>query len=160
MDTVQVPLRRQVFESLQKLAIPLVDDPSTVVERLIKHWYENPEPPVKRPVNVSPPITPSSSAQTVENQWWQSSRGESFPVGAKLRAEYLGKTYEATVSRLGIQFNGRVYDNPSSAGIAVKQAAGTDGNSASTNGWQFWEILEPKSGRWLSINTLRNRVTG
>ncbi len=166
MDTVQVPLRRQVFERLQKLAIPLVDDPSSVVERLLEYWHQNPQPVITgRPTKqveiiVPPPITPNNSVQSVGSQWWQSARGESFPVGAKLRAEYLGKTYEALVTRLGIQFNGRVYDSPSAAGIAVKQATGADGDSAQTNGWEFWEILDPKSGRWLSINILRKRTTG
>jgi hypothetical protein len=149
MDSVPVPIQRQVFEKLQKLAVPLVDDASSVIERLIKHWEK-----------TAPQSFPPTSPERQQSAVWYSSRGEVFPVGAQLRGTYLGKTYHAKITAQGIEFNGVVYDNPSSAGIAVKRAAGTKGRAASTNGWDFWEMLNPDSQRWVSIDILRSKVNG
>lgn len=144
MEVVQVPLKKEIFESLKRLAEPLVDDASSVIERLIKHWENSTAAPGSR--NVEAPAMPSE---------WRSARGERFLIGAKLRARYLRHTFEATVTSNGIEFNGKTYDNPSSAGIAAKESVGTVGKAASTNGWEFWEMLEPSTNRWVSIDTLR-----
>jgi len=149
MDTVPVHIRRQVFEKLQKLAVPLVDDASSVIERLIKHWEK-----------AAPQSFPLASPERQQSAFWYSSRGEAFPVGAELRGTYLGKTYHAKITAQGIEFNGMGYDNPSSAGIAAKRAAGTKGQAVSTNGWDFWEMLNPDSQRWVSIDILRSKVKG
>ena len=53
---------------------------------------------------------------------------------------------------------GRIAPDRGSAGIAVKRAAGTKGRAASTNGWDFWEMLNPDSQRWVSIDILRSKV--
>jgi hypothetical protein len=147
MEIVQVPLKREVFERLKLLAEPLVDDVSSVVERLIKHWESAPPGPRTRTI-VLPEPGPAI---------WRSARGERFLVGTKLRARYLGHTFDATVTVSGIDFNGRHFDNPSSAGIAAKESVGTHGKSASTNGWDFWEMQEPNSEQWVSIDVLRSR---
>lgn len=144
MEVVQVPVKKEVFESLKRLAEPLVDDASSVIERLIRHWEKSPPAPTKTASHV-----PGLSAE------WRSARGERFPIGAKLRARYLRHTFEANVTVNGIEFNGKTYDNPSSAGIAAKESVGTVGKAASTNGWDFWEMLEPSTKRWVSIDTLR-----
>ena len=145
MEVVQVPVRREVFERLKALAEPLVDDASSVIERLIAHWESVPHGPRVRHI-VLPEPGPAE---------WRSARGERFPVGAQLRAKYLGHKFEAAVTAHGIEFAGKTYDNPSSAGIAAKESVGTKGKAASTNGWDFWEMLDPASKRWVSINHLR-----
>jgi hypothetical protein len=147
MEVVQVPVKKEVFESLKRLAEPLVDDASSVIERLINHWEKSPPAATKAALQV-----PGLAAE------WRSARGERFPIGAKLRARYLRHTFEANVTINGIEFNGKTYDNPSSAGIAAKKTVGTVGKAASTNGWDFWEMLEPSTKRWVSINTLRART--
>ena len=124
MEVVQVPVRKEVFENLKRLAEPLVDDASSVIERLIKHWEKSPPAPANAASQV--PGVPSV---------WRSARGERFPIGAKLRAKYLRHTFEANVTINGIEFNGNSYDNPSSAGIAAKESVGTVRKAASTNGW-------------------------
>jgi hypothetical protein len=144
MEVVQVPVKKEVFESLKRLAEPLVDDASSVIERLINHWDKS--PPVAAKAASQAPGLPAV---------WRSARGERFPIGAKLRARYLRHTFEANVTINGIEFNGKTYDNPSSAGIAAKETVGTTGKAASTNGWDFWEMLEPSTKRWVSIDTLR-----
>jgi hypothetical protein len=163
METVQVPIRRSVFEELQKLAVPLVDDTSSVIEKLIEHWNRKEKstkvsdgdrrtPAIARPAASSIPPTPEAIASMP--RVWQSARGETLPIGAKLRAVYRGKTFSATVTSQGIDFNGHLYDSPSAAGIAAKEAAGTEGAAAATNGWTFWETLD-SNGRWIPINSFR-----
>lgn len=145
MDVVQVPIRREVFERLKTLAEPLVDDASSVIERLLGHWDGVPHGPGYAHIKL----------QTSAPQEWRSARGERFPIGVALRAKYLHHQFDAKVTAGGIEFNGKLYDNPSSAGIAAKESVGTVGKAASTNGWDFWEMNEPKSNRWVSINALR-----
>ena len=152
METVSVPVSRAIFERLQKLAIPLVDDASAVIERLIDHWES------------SPPVSGGSSGSTppVANgpdvHVWRSSRGEVFPVGAQLRASYRGNEFRATITAEGIEFGGKIYDNPSSAGIAAKNSVGVTGDAAATNGWKFWEIQGPGGRHWAPIDELRSRL--
>jgi len=144
METIQIAVRQAVFQKLQKLAVPLVDDTNSVIERLIEHWEKNPAP-----VSSAAKLVPK------EQQFWISSRGEALPVSAELRARYLGKTYFAKVTRDGIEYNGKTYNNPSAAAIAVKNTAGTKGGSAATNGWDFWEIYSPQTKQWVPILALR-----
>lgn len=145
MEVIQVPLRKDVFEKLQRLAEPLVDDPSSVIERLVNHWESSPRRSEAR----------ASSVSTAKQKYWSSARGERFPLGAKLRAKYLGQSFEAEVTSHGIEFNGETYENPSSAGIAAKESVGTTGKAANTNGWEFWEMFEPITQSWFSIDKLR-----
>lgn len=153
METVSVPVRRAVFERLQKMAIPLVDDASSVIERLISHWESN--PPKGGGFSLGGGGSPSP-ANEPQAQAWHSARGEEFRIGTQLRASYLGKTLLAKVTPEGIEFAGKLYDNPSSAGIAAKNSVGTTGKAASTNGWDFWEMQIPGSQRWVSIDVLRS----
>ncbi|WP_411880645.1 hypothetical protein [Polaromonas sp. YR568] len=146
MDIIKVPLKREVFERLKGLAEPLVDDASSVIERLIKHWESVPHGSNTRVIAIPESL-----------KVWRSARGEKFPVGIKLRSKYLSHSFEATVTSGGIEFNGRTYDNPSSAGIAAKQSVGTHGNSANTNGWNFWEMQDPETLQWTSIDVLRSQ---
>lgn len=144
MEVVQVPVKKEVFENLKRLAEPLVDDASSVIERLIKHWEKS--PPAAANATSQVPGIPAE---------WRSARGERFPIGAKLRAKYLRHEFEAKVTVNGIEFHDKTYDNPSSAGIAAKKSVGTVGNAANTNGWNFWEMQEPSTKRWISIDVLR-----
>jgi hypothetical protein len=148
METVSIAIKPEVFERLQHLAEPLIDDASSVIERLIAHWESYPPSPGHKVVSIKLPSPPTE---------WRSARGERFPIGAKLRARYLNHDFEAEITAKGIEFNGKTYNNPSSAGIAAKESVGTTGKSASTNGWDFWEMLDPSTGRWISINVLRSK---
>ena len=153
METVSVPVSRAIFERLQKIAVPLVDDASAVIERLLDHWESS--PPASGTSSKSggtPPVASGTQAQV-----WRSSRGEAFLVGAQLRASYRGNELRARITSEGIEFDGKAYDNPSSAGIAAKNSLGITGDAASTNGWKFWEIQEPGAQRWVPIDMLRTR---
>jgi len=146
-ESISVPISSSVFTRLQRLAIPLVDDTNSVIEKLIDHWEAN--PPDNRVPNVPPTTTPPKS------EVWRSPRGDTLPVGAILQAEYLGKTFRATVEKKGIRFGDKVYDSPSPAGAAAKGQLGRTGRAASTDGRTFWKIQDPNSGRWVTIASLR-----
>ena len=144
METIEVSLKREIFEKLKLIAEPLVDDTSSVIERLLKHWEST------RPITSTPT---TSSALTP--QLWRSTRGEQFIVGSKLRAHYRGHWFQAVITANGIEFEDKVYDNPSSAGIAAKKSIGINESAANTNGWSFWNMQIPNSNQWVSINTIR-----
>jgi hypothetical protein len=65
----------------------------------------------------------------------------------KLRAILKGKKFKARVRRDGsIKFNGKTYNSPSAAGIAVCKR--------SCDGWYFWRY-ERAPGDWVKLNELR-----
>lgn len=153
METVSIPVSRAIFERLQKIAVPLVDDAGAVIERLIDHWESSPPVSGRSSGGSAPPVANGPEAHV-----WRSSRGEVFPVGAQLRASYRGHELRATITAEGIEFGGKTYDNPSSAGIAAKNSAGVTGDAAATNGWKFWEIQGPGGRHWAPIDELRSRL--
>jgi hypothetical protein len=146
METVQVSLSKDVFVKLQEIAEPLIDDINSVIERLINNHLES--------LSLSSKIRIESSSSN-NSEFWRSNRGEQFKVGTKLSANYKGKSYNATIQIDGINFEGNLYDSPSAAGVAVKKSAGITGSALSTDGWSFWNMLEPDSNQWVSINTVR-----
>jgi hypothetical protein len=65
----------------------------------------------------------------------------------KIRANYKGKMYEASVRSDGtINYNGEIFNSPSMAGKAIK--------GRSTHGWLFWRYRNRK-GDWVLIDKLR-----
>lgn len=159
METIQVQLRKETFEKLQKMAIPLVDDVNSVIDRLIANAEGEKgglrRMPLPAAVSDEPSAPPNSDAHAISREMWICPRGEAIPVGSELRASYLGHSINAKVTSLGIAFNGKHFDSPSAAGIAAKASVGTKGAATSTNGWEFWEILAPEAKRWVSLKTLR-----
>ena len=144
---VKIGVSPATYTSLKKLAAFSSDptDFGAVVTKLVDYWYDG--------APAEPEPTPAEPKEF--GQLWRSPRGDFFPIGLQLRAHYLGKTYSAKVTNSGIEFAGRTFDSPSAAAIAVKEAAGKSGSGANTNGWDFWEMLEPKTGQWGSIAALK-----
>ena len=136
---VNIKINKKVFERLQSLAVPLVDDSDSIIERLIDHWTNN--PPVKRGKNAT--------------EMWASARGEKLPVGLKLRANHKGHLYTASVLKSGIFVGSEECSSPSAAAIHAKNISGLIGSSASTNGWKFWEYYDEEANAWKSLETLR-----
>jgi hypothetical protein len=148
-DYVSVNIRRPVFEKLQRLAV-LTGDESSAIERLIAHWEAG-----------SLPAEPKSE-KAATAALWHSPTGDILPVGTILQGTDDGVVHQAAVERDGIRYNGTVYDSPSAAARAVKEARGLKGPSASTNGREFWKLRDPRTNRWIPINALRpaHRVDG
>lgn len=144
-NNIQVSIDSEVFERLQKVATPLVDDTNTVIIKLLDFWEQKEKPPIKSP-NVEDQV----------EKFWVADRGERFPVGLKLRASYYDQKFDAVIGEEGIFFSDKVFDSPSSAAIHAKRLAGTKGSSASTNGWTFWKYFDAKNERWFLIDNLRN----
>jgi len=71
-----------------------------------------------------------------------------FPKGKVLYCSYKGKEYKAWVCRNArIRVNGKYYDSPSVAGIAVTK-------KKTINGWKFWKYKD-KNGELVYIDQLR-----
>jgi hypothetical protein len=157
METIQVQLRKETFEKLQKMAIPLVDDVNSVIDRLIANAEGERLGRISVPsaASIVPSNPPTADSYRINREMWICPRGEAIPVGSELRASYLGHSFKAKVTSLGIEFNAKHFDSPSAAGIAAKASVGTKGTATSTNGWEFWEILVPEAKRWVSLQTVR-----
>ena len=136
---VQVAINEEIFEELQGMAEPLIDDVNSVVSRLLNHW------------KLNPPPKPGGGGEGV----WTSARGERLPIGMKLRALYLGNRIEAVVGAEGIVYQGRPHPSPSRAAIAAKRAHGAKGNAANANGWDFWEYYDEKAKEWRLLRVYR-----
>jgi len=144
-EQVTVAISKPVFERLQKMAAPLVDTTSTVIERLIDYWE----------AQSTEKTSVANSNFKATQPLWKSSRGDALPVGTELRGGYLGKSFTAQVERAGIRFQGKLYDSLSPAAIAAKNLAGTKGKAASTNGRDFWKFQDPTTGQWVPVSLLR-----
>jgi len=71
-----------------------------------------------------------------------------FPTGKCLYTTYKGKDYKAWVNSSGtIEFNGKRYDSPSSAALAIL-------DSGTVNGWWFWKYKD-KSGNLVRLREAR-----
>jgi hypothetical protein len=160
-DLVTVQMSSELFGRLQRLAVPLVDDVASVLNKLITHWEASPpkaESLGTRAAQIGSSATspfPSTAAET----WIPPRGGDTLRVGLRLQGSYLGQTFYATVETNGIRFNGELYDSLSAAGVAVKERLGRGKAAASTNGRKFWGILDGKTGRWTSIEDLFPRKT-
>jgi len=71
-----------------------------------------------------------------------------FPGGKRLYVTYKGKDYKAWIYGGGtIRFNGKLYDSPTAAGLAITK-------KGALNGWRFWKYKD-KSGNLLYLQKLR-----
>jgi len=70
-----------------------------------------------------------------------------FPVGTDFRATYKGKVHSGRVQAGALVINGKPYESPSSAAVAITGSA--------VNGWRFWEARLPGKPTWQLIEGLR-----
>jgi hypothetical protein len=88
-------------------------------------------------------IPKESSAEA--DKW--STKGVTFPTGTEFRSTYKGQTIYGRVETGALVVNGRRYNSPSSAAVAIT------GNPV--NGWIFWECKLPGQSSWQMIKSLR-----
>lgn len=143
--SISIPVSADVFARLQRIAVPLVDDKSSVIVKLLDHWEQNPPAPL---------VTEKGGHERVLDVW-RSPRGDVLPVGISLQGPYLGKTFRATVERNGIRHNGKLYPNLTAAAVAAKGQLGRKGRAASTNGREFWKLQDPNTESWIPVSALR-----
>lgn len=74
-------------------------------------------------------------------------KGVSFPEGTEFRATYRGQTYYGKVESGALVVNGRRFDSPSAAAVAITRSP--------TNGWIFWQCRLPGKTSWQIIKSLR-----
>ena len=75
------------------------------------------------------------------------SKGVSFPHGSEFRATYKGQTHTATVQNGALVLNGERFLSPSAAAMEI--------TGTTTNGWRFWECLQPGDIQWRPIADFR-----
>jgi len=88
---------------------------------------------------TAPPATPQAG------DWI--TKGVRFPAGTEFRARYKGQTWLARVEGGALVVNGKRYDSPSAAAVAIT------GNAV--NGWTFWECRLPGQASWRILKALR-----
>jgi hypothetical protein len=94
--------------------------------------------------NQKTPATARSSPAPGE---WVT-KGVRFPAGTEFRANYKGKTYLARAENGALVLNGRRFDSPSAAAMAI--------TGKPVNGWTFWEGRLPGRTAWQIIKAQRS----
>ena len=74
-------------------------------------------------------------------------KGVRFPTGTEFRATYKGQVRTGRVEGGALAVNGKRYDSPSAAAVAV--------TGSPVNGWRFWECRLPGKSSWQLIESLR-----
>ncbi len=74
-------------------------------------------------------------------------KGVRFPAGTEFRAKYKGQTWLGRVEGGALVVNGKRYDTPSAAAVAITENP--------VNGWTFWECRLPGQAGWKIIKALR-----
>jgi predicted CopG family antitoxin len=72
-----------------------------------------------------------------------------FPAGTEFRARYRGELHLGRVLGGALVLNGKRYDTPSAAAMAIT-------NGTPVNGWTFWECRQPGEAGWRKIKALRS----
>lgn len=86
-----------------------------------------------------------SPTKTSSDDWIV--KGVQFPAGTEFRANYKGKIYVGRVEGGKLIVDGKRYDAPSAAAVAITKNA--------ANGWRFWECRMPGKSSWQLIESLR-----
>jgi len=98
-------------------------------------------------LNLEPSKTNLSINKSASNQGSWTTKGVTFPPGTEFRATYKGQMIYGRVEAGSLNVNGKQYDSPSSAAVAIT------GNAV--NGWIFWECKLPGQSSWQILKSLR-----
>ena len=89
---------------------------------------------------------PSGPEATRAGDWI--AKGVRFPAGTEFRARYRGELHLGKVAGGALVVNGKRYDSPSAAAMAIT-------NNTPVNGWTFWDCRRPGESGWRTIKELR-----
>jgi hypothetical protein len=95
---------------------------------------------------IPTPVSKSNGAPTEGADDWIT-KNVRFPVGTDFRVSYKGKTYTGRVHGGALMVDGKRFESPSSAAVAITGSA--------VNGWRFWEARLPGKSSWQLIESLR-----
>jgi len=127
-----IPIDFEVFKALTaKLESPQ-DSYNNVLRRLLK---------------LGDPKLSDASPAANAKPWVV--EGVTFPAGTEFRARYKGRPYSGRVEDGGLVVDGRRFDSPSPAAMAIT------GNNV--NGWKFWQCRRPGATSWVGIDGLRSK---
>ena len=137
MHTIEID-----FDVFKKLTVMRETETVTyndVLRRVLDIGSVSPNPPSAKAASPAADSPISSASWTT--------KGITFPAGTEFRATYKGETIHGRVEAGRLAVDGKGYESPSAAAIAVT------GNSV--NGWVFWECKKPGSNSWQIIKALR-----
>jgi predicted CopG family antitoxin len=95
-------------------------------------------------LSQSKPTAAKEKASPPSDDWV--AKGVRFPSGTEFRASYKGQVRTGRVEGGALAVNGKRYDSPSAAAVAV--------TGSPVNGWRFWECRIPGKS-WQLIESLR-----
>ena len=104
-------------------------------------------PPKRQPSGVQATTSPTTNAPpgTSPEDWVV--KNVRFSQGTDFRATHKGRTYTGRVQGGALVVDGKSYESPSAAAVAIT------GNAV--NGWRFWECRLPGRSTWQLIEGLR-----
>ena len=91
-------------------------------------------------------VSASKASQSPSPEDWVA-KGVRFPAGTEFRANYKGQIYTGRVEGGALAVNGKKYDSPSAAAVAI--------TGSPVNGWRFWECRLAGKSSWQLIESLR-----
>lgn len=104
-------------------------------------------PPTQQPSGVQVAASPASIAKTGTSPEDWVVKNVRFSPGTDFRATHKGRTYTGRVHGGALVVDGKSYESPSAAAVAIT------GNAV--NGWRFWECRLPGKSTWQVIDGLR-----
>jgi hypothetical protein len=97
-------------------------------------------------LRLPPRASPAVQSDSPRPEDWVT-KGIRLPAGTELRATYKGQTYLARVTTGALVFDGKRFNSPSAAAMAITHNR--------VNGWTFWECRLPGQGSWTTLKELR-----
>jgi len=146
---IAYPAGNKLKGKLRRSANILPDLKKQTREAALKEWRELFEKKRKRRIATTRNSSAKKTSETSKNKTPnQRPLYGCFPRSKVLYAVYKGKDYKAYVYPNGrIKFNGKFYDSPSRAGMAVNR-------KKTINGWKLWKYKN-NNGKLVYIDELR-----
>lgn len=147
-SSTKIEISFETMERLKKIAQPFTDTPESVISRLID-YYEGAKDVIEQDKKSS-------------TEFFKTKDGTKIPLG-KIHGTYrprgtkITHTIRGKITKSGIEVDGKVFNDLSSAARYGKKKFGADNSAASTNGWRFWRISEENNNKNMLLYDLRKQ---